>query len=196
MPYSTPTRGYAQDSQQRLRREVQSLSDISSAIADAPNLPYLTSVLYESLRLFPPISQLLNRRTSRDVYLGGHILIPKGTYVGYNAYATGRDKQAWGADADEFRPERWGTTVAEIQGRYRQANRRGEFIAFHGGRRACLGQRFALFQIRITLIVLLCALKWSIDPAWKEAMTPVREAPSPNLGTSVICVMRIDLCSR
>lgn len=137
--------------------------------------------MYESLRLFPPISQLLNRRTSRDVCLGGKIPIPAGTYVGYNAYATGRNKQAWGDDADVFRPERWGVTIEDINSRYRQASSRAEFIAFHGGRRACLGQRFALLQVRITMIVLLRALKWRIDPSWQEAMTPVRYTQSARL---------------
>lgn len=162
-----------QKSQQRLRLEINSLDD-PKAFSEAPNLPYLTSVIYESLRLFPPISQLLNRRISRDVYLGGKIPIPAGTYVGYNAYATGRNKQAWGEDADEFRPERWGITIEDINARYRQASSRAEFIAFHGGRRACLGQRFALFQVRITMIVLIRAFKWRLDPLWHEAMTPVR----------------------
>ncbi|KAL9112362.1 MAG: hypothetical protein Q9187_007781, partial [Circinaria calcarea] len=164
--------GKHQDAQQRLRVEIQSLGDGDSRFEKAQDLPFLTSVLYEVLRLFPPISQLLNRRTSRDVCLGGRIPIAAGTYVGYNAYATGRNKQAWGLDADEFRPERWGTTMEAINSRYRQANARAEFISFHGGRRACLGQRFALHQIRITLIILITNLKWRIDPAWPETMTP------------------------
>ncbi|MCJ1466652.1 cytochrome P450-dit2 [Pseudocyphellaria aurata] len=164
--------GKNEESQQRLRREIDTLDGSTLAYSDAQNLPYLTSVIYESLRLFPPISQLLNRKTTRDVCVGGKFTIPAGTYVGYNAYATGRSKQAWGEDADEFRPERWGLTIEDINARYRQANSRAEFIAFHGGRRACLGQRFAIFQVRITIIVLIRALKWRIDPSWHEAMTP------------------------
>lgn len=45
-------------------------------------MPHLTSVIYESLRLFPPIGQLINRRATRDTFLGGdEVLIPEGTYV-------------------------------------------------------------------------------------------------------------------
>ncbi|KAG7291115.1 hypothetical protein NEMBOFW57_001125 [Staphylotrichum longicolle] len=118
-------------------------------------LPYLTSVIYECLRLFPPIGQLINRRVDADVVLGDNIVIPKGAYVGYNCYSTNRDPAAWGLDADEFRPERWGVTSEQIQRQYRQRRARAEFISFHGGRRACLGERFAMLQMRVTLTVLV-----------------------------------------
>ncbi|KAI9891478.1 MAG: cytochrome P450-dit2 [Vezdaea aestivalis] len=162
-----------QDVQQRLREEIQALGDDQATrLAKAPELAYLTSVLYEALRLYPPTSQIINRKTTRTVTLGGKILIPAGTYVGYNAYATGRDKRAWGEDADAFRPSRWGDSKEEVAVRYRQANSRGAFIAFHGGRRACLGQKFAMFQVRITVLELITRLKWKIDPQWEERMTP------------------------
>lgn len=137
------------------------------------NLPYLTSVIYETLRIFPPISQLLNRKTTQDVMLGGKIPIPAGTYLGYNAYATGRDRGAWGANANDFKPERWGSSVEEINANYRRVNSRASFIAFHGGRRACLGQKFAMFEARLSMATVLREVRWWIDPAWVRKMTPV-----------------------
>jgi cytochrome P450 len=133
----------------------------------------MTSVIYETLRLFPPISQLINRRTTEPVLLGDEFLIPAGTYVGYNAYATGRDREAWGRDADEFRPERWGGTSEKIDAMYRRVNSRASFIAFHGGRRACLGQKFALIETRFTLLEIVRAVRWTLDPTWEKKMTPV-----------------------
>jgi len=135
--------------------------------------PYLTSVIYECLRLFPPIGQLVNRRVDADVVLGDDIFIPQGTYVGYNCYSTNRDRAAWGPDADEFRPERWGATADQIQRQYRQRRARAEFISFHGGRRACLGERFAMLQMRITLTVLVRQFRWWLDPTWVDRKTPV-----------------------
>lgn len=123
--------------------------------------------------MYPPISQLINRRTSEAVVLGGEIPIPAGTYMGYNAYSTGRDRKAWGETADEFRPERWGATMEEIGSRYRRANSRAEFISFHGGRRACLGQKFAMLETRVTVFELVRKLRWETDPSWVEKMTPV-----------------------
>jgi unspecific monooxygenase len=140
------------------------------AISD---LPYLTSVIYESLRLLPPISQLINRRTSQDVLLGAQIYIPKGTYVGYNCYSTNRDPTVWGSTADEFRPERWGQSSAEIVQRYRQRRARAEFVSFHGGSRACLGEKFALLEARVALFVLVSRFTWELHPEWPDRKTPV-----------------------
>lgn len=137
------------------------------------NITYLTSVIYETLRLYPPISQLINRRTTQDTLLGGTIPIPEGTYVGYYAYSTNRDREAWGPRADEFWPERWGTNVEEIAMNYRRANSRCNFITFHGGRRACLGERFTLFATRIMLVEIIRRVRWKLDRNWIDRMTPV-----------------------
>ena len=124
--------------------------------------------------MYPPISQLINRRTTQDTILGGTVPIPTGTYIGYNAYSTGRDLNAWGLDPDAFLPERWGTSIDEIRMTYRRVNLNGSFISFHGGRRACLGQKFALFQTRLSLFELITRTKWKLDPTWPRRMTPVR----------------------
>lgn len=137
-------------------------------------MPLLTAVVLESIRLFPPIGQLINRRTTTSVCLGGDIFIPKGTYVGYNCVSTNRDLEAWGANANEFVPNRWGCSSEEIRREYRQRKARAEFLSFHGGQRACLGEKFALLQLRVTLCVLVRSVQWTLDPAWPERMTPVR----------------------
>ena len=156
-----------------MREEVEALGDGDPEYTALQKLPILTSVIYETLRMYPPISQLINRRTTEDILLGNAVPIPSGTYIGYNAYATGRDPNYWGNDADVFRPERWGTKIEDINTTYRLANVKGGFIAFHGGRRACLGQKFALFEAKITLAVLLRQLEWKIDSSWPRRMTPV-----------------------
>lgn len=173
------------EAQARLRREIlassfnswEPVSSCSSSSSHSnsllQSLPYLTSVIYETLRLFPPISQLINRRTTTPVLLGGTVPIPAGTYIGYNAYATGRDASAWGPDANDFRPERWGKEIEEIQARYRRVSARGEFIAFHGGKRKCLGEKFAMWQIRWTMAMLVREVSWGLDKEWDGRMTPV-----------------------
>ncbi|KAF2477700.1 cytochrome P450 [Lindgomyces ingoldianus] len=135
-------------------------------------LPILTSVIYETLRLYPPISQLLNRRTSVPNTLGNNIFIPAGVYVGYNCYATNRDTSFWGPDADDFKPSRWGSTLENIKELYRKAKAKGAFISFHGGRRACLGQRFAMQELRVTMVEILRGMRWTVDERWDGRMTP------------------------
>ncbi|KAI9776680.1 MAG: cytochrome P450-dit2 [Candelina submexicana] len=165
--------GKHQDIQHRLRQEILAVGEETLSHASLKAMPYFTSVIYETLRLFPPISQLINRKTSETVLLGNEVLIPEGTYLGYNAYATNRDRKTWGDTSDNFLPERWGSTAEEINNRYRRANSQAEFISFHGGRRACLGQKFAMLEVRVTMYEVMRKLKWSLDPEWPEKMTPV-----------------------
>ncbi|OGM47513.1 cytochrome P450 oxidoreductase [Aspergillus bombycis] len=158
--------------QSRLRQEIDTCNTYDASKVAFSELPYLTSVIYESLRLLPPISQLINRRTSQDLVLGNQIYIPKGTYVGYNCYSTNRDPAVWGPTADEFRPERWGQSSTEISQCYRQRRARAEFVSFHGGSRACLGEKFALLEARVALFVLVSRLSWLLDPEWPDRKTP------------------------
>lgn len=58
------------------------------------------------------------------------LLISKDDIVELNIRAIQRDKDYWGLDADEFRPERW----ASVRPMWR-------YIPFGGGPRVCLGMR-------------------------------------------------------
>ncbi|KAK0724094.1 cytochrome P450 [Lasiosphaeris hirsuta] len=138
------------------------------------HMPYLASVVYESLRVLPPLSQLINRRAASDVVLGDGdgLRIPRGTYLGYHCYSTHRDTDCWGPDADRFRPERWGDTMEDIQRFYRLKRTRAEFVTFHGGNRACLGERFAVLELKVTLFMLTRRFAWQLDPTWPNKMTP------------------------
>ncbi|KAF2687666.1 putative cytochrome P450 [Lentithecium fluviatile CBS 122367] len=164
--------------QERVRSEINSLYAANAPDSFEPlyteihDLPLLTSVIYETLRLFPPISQLLNRRTKVATVLGDNIAIPQGVYVGYNAYSTNRDIDFWGLDADIFKPERWGSNKDDINHKFRRANAKGAFISFHGGRRACIGQKWAMEELRITMVEILRGLRWTLDKSWDGRMTP------------------------
>ncbi|RAL10132.1 cytochrome P450 [Aspergillus homomorphus CBS 101889] len=161
--------------QSRLRHEIRASGLSLTSLTNNPGweqLPYLTATILECLRLFPPISQLINRRVAVRTQLGDEIELPEGTYVGYHSYATNRDEGAWGASANEFQPTRWGTTDQEISRTYRRAKARAEFISFHGGARACLGEKFAMLQMRVLLMGLLDKLTWRLDESWVPRMVP------------------------
>ncbi|KAJ5981439.1 hypothetical protein N7522_013860 [Penicillium canescens] len=166
--------GVRVDIQSRLRDEVLATAgthpDPSQEIIN--KLPYLTAVVLELLRLFPPVCQLINRVALQNAMLGGELPIPKGTFVGWNAWAVHSNPVVWGEDAREFRPERWGETVEEMQGRFRRETVRGTYIPFNAHKRKCLGQGFALLQIKIFLFVLLEKVRWVVDPAYQLKMTP------------------------
>ena len=75
---------------------------------------YLQHCNNESLRLFPVVP-LNGRYANKDTVLprGGGldgkspIFIPKGTAVDYSVHVMHHRKDIWGADAEEFKPERW-----------------------------------------------------------------------------------------
>ncbi|KAI5958808.1 DTR1 [Candida theae] len=136
-----------------------------------PEKPFLTAVIYETLRLYPPLGQIINRCTTTSVWLD-KIYIPKGVYVGYNNMATGRDRSVWGADADHFRPSRWGVTLAEINSLYSSCKRSAKLPAFHGRKRACLGERFALHESKCLITSILGKYRVCLDDSWRERITP------------------------
>ncbi|KAJ5941631.1 hypothetical protein N7516_001799 [Penicillium verrucosum] len=65
-----------------------------------------------------------------------------------------------------------GDTVEEMQGRFRRETVRGTYIPFNAHKRKCLGQGFALLQVKILLFVLLGRVRWVVDPEYRLKMTP------------------------
>lgn len=171
--------------QDRLREEAMAEHEDQPGEERLRNMPLLTSCIYESLRLMPPIGQLINRLATTPLVLGDDIVVPEGMYLGYNSYATNRDPETWGKDADEFVPGRWGDTSTEIQTFYRKCRARAELITFHGGRRACLGDRFAVLQLKVTVFTLVRHLRWKLDPSWPDRMTPVSPDIFPSKSLSL-----------
>jgi unspecific monooxygenase len=54
--------------QEQLREEVNHMLPKEYSTGDIDSLPLLAAVVYEGLRLFPPLSQLTNRRTTREIF--------------------------------------------------------------------------------------------------------------------------------
>lgn len=171
-----------QELQQQAREEIMNLSYEDRTKPDAlAKLPLLTSIIFETLRLYPPLSQIMNKRTASDVMLGENIFLRAGTYTGYNGLCTNRNREFWGPDADVFRPSRWGETVNDMNMMYRRATSKAAFITFHGGKRTCLGQKWALAAHRVTMSIFLTSVQWRLDSTWPRKMTPV----STCLGTAM-----------
>ena len=163
-----------QDVQDRLRQEILATQTCEPSPETVNAMPLLTSVVYELLRLYPPLSQLVNRTTEDTTILGGNIVIPPHTWVGWNSWGVQTDTAVWGPQARQFIPERWGTTTDEIQAKFRRENVRGAYIPFNAHARKCLGQNFALLEMKIVLFELLRMLRWTVAPDYSLRLTSVR----------------------
>ncbi|XP_058225282.1 secologanin synthase 2-like [Rhododendron vialii] len=142
---------------------------------DLSRLKIVTAILYEALRLFPPVPDL-SKITVEETKLGD-LTIPAGVVVMLQTIALHRDKTIYGPDAMEFNPERFFEgVVAATKGQL-------AFIAFSSSTRACLGQVFALTQVKLGLAMILQHFSFELSPSYKHGpkvdlvLTPQYGAP-------------------
>lgn len=108
--------------------------------SDLTEMSYLEDFIHECLRLFPavPINARMCNTTTTLPTGGGSsgeepILVPKGTLVCFSTFGCHRSTKYYGADAMDFRPERW--REVDVKDRTRDFT----FHPFIGGPRKCLG---------------------------------------------------------
>ncbi|XP_050099313.1 cytochrome P450 4d8-like [Anopheles aquasalis] len=109
------------------------------------NFKYLDMVVKESLRLLPPVS-FIGRRLVEDLELNG-VTVPAGTDITIPIYVIHRNPDVY-PDPERFDPERFGDESTQRRGPY-------DYIPFSIGSRNCIGQRYALMEMKITIIRLL-----------------------------------------
>ncbi|KAI1442336.1 cytochrome protein [Annulohypoxylon stygium] len=124
-------------------------------------LPYMTAVIKESLRLFPPASAM--RGGQPGVYLQdtkGNRYPTEGTNIWILHSAVQRNPKYW-PSATQFIPERWlaepGDPLYPVKGGWRP---------FEHGARNCLGQTLAMLDVKITLA--LTVREFHITHAYDE----------------------------
>ena len=106
---------------------------------DADDL--LTHVIRESLRLYPPA--WITDRVALEPDVAEGMTIARGTIVGVFIYGIHRSPLLYGSP-DAFRPDRM--TDAAMHARHPYA-----FLPFGGGPRRCVGDQFALLEMRMLL---------------------------------------------
>ncbi|RUP01469.1 hypothetical protein BC936DRAFT_140679, partial [Jimgerdemannia flammicorona] len=151
------------DIQAALRAEIAPLfSNLDRAALptyDAINsLDLLNRVVKETLRLIPPVP-LTTRVNLQDVVLGGYH-IPKNTITFIAPAVTQRDERLWGADALEFNPDRWLEEPAKSISPY-------AYMPFLAGARQCIGNKFALMEMKVLVATMVTAFAFKEKEGWK-----------------------------
>ncbi|CAN6209529.1 unnamed protein product [Urochloa humidicola] len=138
-------------------REVRAARAAASASASGAGAPpfgldelrgmhYLHAAVTESMRLYPPVA-VTTRRCERGEFLPDGTFVGAGWQVSYSAYAMARVAAVWGADCEEFRPERW-LAAAGGGGALFRPESPFKYPVFHAGPRTCLGREMSYVQMK------------------------------------------------
>jgi cytochrome P450 len=141
------------DARNRVHAEVdQVLGERTPTAEDLPKLPYISMVIDETMRLYPPLFVIPRTPITPDV-IGGYDIPAGSTFVALCPYVTHRHTAFWenpeGFDPERFTPER-------SKGRHRFA-----YFPFGGGPRKCIGDYFGLMTMQ--LVVAMVAQRYRLD---------------------------------
>lgn len=153
------------------KRTVRERGDVSLSVQDMESMPFLQAVVREVLRFHPvvphtyrqagkddvlPLSKPLTLRSGEVVT---EVAIPAGIRLVLSVAGYNRDKGIWGEDAHTFNPERFlhrsgkrGPTVGVF----------GNILTFSGGVRACIGWRFALYELQAFIVQLISNFEFAL----------------------------------
>ncbi|ETN70584.1 unspecific monooxygenase [Necator americanus] len=113
------------------------------------SMEYLHNCIFETLRLYPHASPLQHRLCMEDCNVESYHF-RKGVCIVIDPWAVHHNPRIWGDDVEEFRPERFQTLTNE---------QLRAFMPFGLGPRQCVGMRFALMEMKLTLCLFLSKYK-------------------------------------
>ncbi|KAH0534605.1 hypothetical protein KQX54_005808 [Cotesia glomerata] len=136
------------DIQNRVRAEIEKvLADDNGEVNfnNIKHLTYLECCIKEALRLYPSVV-IISRKIKQDLVLK-HCYVPRGTILNLRIFDTHRDANFWPRpnvfDPDRFLPEN-------------SVDRHPfSFIPFSAGSRNCIGQKFAMLELKTFMAGLL-----------------------------------------
>ncbi|KAH9854630.1 cytochrome P450 [Lenzites betulinus] len=168
------------DCQEKLREElIRARDDGVGKLRDLGydelvQLPYLDAVCRETLRVYSPVGGL-GRVARKDTTLplstpvrcyDGTLIdsvpIKRGTAIFADFRSCNTNKELWGPDAREWKPERWLSPLpsaledARIPGVY------SNLMSFSGGSRACIGFKFSELEMKVVLSILIPAFSFEL----------------------------------
>jgi cytochrome P450 len=137
----------------KIRAELDEVApDRSLEFEDLGKLEYLTQVIEEVLRLYPP-AWITDRQAAKDDEFNG-IKIKKGTFLVTYIYGVHHSADYW-EDPEAFRPERF-AKGHKLEHPY-------AYIPFGGGPRLCIGNHFAHMEMQLVIANLIRRYDFELD---------------------------------
>ncbi|XP_030886827.1 cytochrome P450 4F1-like isoform X4 [Leptonychotes weddellii] len=147
--------------QERCRQEVQELlrdrEPQEIEWDDLAQLPFLTMCIKESLRLHPSVT-VIARRCTQDVRLPDGRVIPKGSICVISIFGIHHNPSIW-PDPEVYNPFRFDPEIPQKRSPL-------AFIPFSAGPRNCIGQTFAMTEMKVVLALTL--LRFRVLPDEEE----------------------------
>jgi cytochrome P450 len=137
------------------------LDEIASVTGGRPlqaeqvgNLAYTRQVIFESMRVYPPVAMIV-RQPTRTLDVGGMTITPDDN-VFIPIYAIHHHSKLW-QDPDRFDPDRFAPDAVRARHRY-------AYLPFAAGPRICIGMGFAMLEAAAILGTLLPAFRLAAAP--------------------------------
>ena len=158
---------------EKLQSELDSLGEQAQPEAIA-QLPYLTAVCHETLRVNPIALICTPRKTLEPMQLAGYHF-DTGTILIPCIYLAHRRPEVF-PDAQQFKPERF----------LNQKFSPYEYLPFGGGARGCIGMAFSMFELKLVLATSLS--RYQLALVQPRPVRPVRRGITivPSGGVPVV----------
>ncbi|PSN45114.1 hypothetical protein C0J52_18783 [Blattella germanica] len=163
--------GIHQDIQEKIIEEQNNIfhDDYHRSVtaADLKDMLYLEQVVKETMRLFPSLPYIF-RSISRNLELCKGYEAPRGTLCVVNCVNLHRNSKYF-PDPERFCPERF--SPENSVGRHPYA-----FLPFGGGRRNCVGNQYAMMEMKTLLSTILRQYQVTYVPGGREGLERRLEA--------------------
>ncbi|XP_069835574.1 cytochrome P450 4B1-like [Dendropsophus ebraccatus] len=143
--------------QEKCREEIREVLGDRSTVEweDLGKMPYTTMCIKESMRLYPPVPGVARQLKEPITFLDGRSL-PKGSSVFLHIFSMNRSPSMWD-NPEAFDPLRFSPDNTSKWHSHM-------YVPFSAGSRNCIGQNFAMNEMKVALALTLPRFELSMDP--------------------------------